>query len=174
MTEDETLKAKQQEPEQLELFTDPADIDDSAERAFYAKAEFIEQQRFVDFPDISRVYLPDFTELCGSSIMAKYPKDVIFITKMKIQQTTVSKILNSCNAQAIYHYIHKNVSKMKVSLKKCAKIWQRLVNVQKLGIIQKKGLNGILNTQKNNAKGESQENSCAIAAERNLKLRISE
>jgi len=63
MTQDmneETLKQKSQEPVQLELFTAPEDIDDSAEREFYAKAEFIEQQRFVDFPDISRVYLPDF------------------------------------------------------------------------------------------------------------------
>lgn len=60
MTEKETLQPKNQEPVQLELFTDPADIDDSAERAFYAKCELIEQQRFVDFPDISRVYLPDF------------------------------------------------------------------------------------------------------------------
>ena len=60
MTENETLKPKKQEPVQLELFMDPADIDDSAERAFYAKGKFIEQQRFVDFPDLSRVYLPDF------------------------------------------------------------------------------------------------------------------
>ena len=60
MTENETLTPKKQEPVQLELFTAPEDIDDSAEREFYAKAEFIEQQRFVDFPDLSRVYLPDF------------------------------------------------------------------------------------------------------------------
>lgn len=45
---------------QLNLFGEPADIDDSAEREFYAKGEFIEKQRFVDFPDISRVYLRDF------------------------------------------------------------------------------------------------------------------
>ena len=60
MDDKETLTAKNQEPVQLELFTAPEDIDDSAEREFYAKAEFIEQQRFVDFPDLSRVYLPDF------------------------------------------------------------------------------------------------------------------
>ena len=60
MTENETLTPKKQEPVQLELFTAPEDIDDSAEREFYAKAKFIEQQRFVDFPDLSRVYLPDF------------------------------------------------------------------------------------------------------------------
>ena len=60
MTENETSTPKQQEPVQLDLFVDPADIDDSAERAFYAKSEFIEQQRYVDYPDISRVYLPDF------------------------------------------------------------------------------------------------------------------
>ena len=60
MTENETSTPKQQEPVQLDLFVDPADIDDSAERAFYAKGEFIEQQRYVDYPDISRVYLPDF------------------------------------------------------------------------------------------------------------------
>ena len=40
--------------------SEPVDIDDSAEREYYAKGKFIEQQRFVDFPDISRVYLPDF------------------------------------------------------------------------------------------------------------------
>ena len=60
MTENETLTPKKQEPVQLELFTAPEDIDDSAEREFYAKAKFIEQQRYVDFPDLSRVYLPDF------------------------------------------------------------------------------------------------------------------
>ena len=60
MTEKETSQTKNQEPVQLELFVDPADIDDSAERAFYEKCKFIEQQRFVDFPDLSRVYLPDF------------------------------------------------------------------------------------------------------------------
>lgn len=60
MTEKETLTSKNQEPVQLELFADSVDIDDSAERAFYDKCKFIEQQRFVDFPDISRVYLPDF------------------------------------------------------------------------------------------------------------------
>jgi hypothetical protein len=60
MTENETLQPKNQEPVQLELFTDPADIDDSDERAFYEKCNFIEQQKYVDFPDISRVYIPDF------------------------------------------------------------------------------------------------------------------
>ena len=60
MDDKETLTAKNQEPVQLELFTAPEDIDDSAEVEFYAKGEFIEQQRYVDFPDISRVYLPDF------------------------------------------------------------------------------------------------------------------
>ena len=55
MTENETSTPKQQEPVQLDLFVDPADIDDSAERAFYAKGEFIERQRDVDYPDMSRV-----------------------------------------------------------------------------------------------------------------------
>ena len=57
MTDEETLK---KEPVQLDLFSDPENIDDSDERAFVAKCNFIEQQRYVDFPDITRVYLPDF------------------------------------------------------------------------------------------------------------------
>ena len=57
MTDEETLK---KEPVQLDLFSDPENIDDSDERAFVAKCNFIEQQRYVDFPDLSRVYLPDF------------------------------------------------------------------------------------------------------------------
>ena len=59
MTENSNIK---NEPLQLSLFgmPEPVDIDDSAEREYYAKGKFIEQQRNVDFPDISRVYLPDF------------------------------------------------------------------------------------------------------------------
>ena len=59
MTENSNIK---NEPLQLNLFgmPEPVDIDDSAEREYYAKGKFIEQQRNVDFPDISRVYLPDF------------------------------------------------------------------------------------------------------------------
>lgn len=59
MTENSNIK---NEPLQLNLFgmPEPVDIDDSAEREYYAKCKFIEQQRNVDFPDISRVYLPDF------------------------------------------------------------------------------------------------------------------
>ena len=57
MTDEEILK---KEPVQLDLFSDPENIDDSDERAFVAKCNFIEQQRYVDFPDITRVYLPDF------------------------------------------------------------------------------------------------------------------
>ena len=59
MTDNSNIK---NEPLQLNLFgmPEPVDIDDSAEHEYYAKGKFIEQQRFVDFPDISRVYLPDF------------------------------------------------------------------------------------------------------------------
>lgn len=56
MAKDETLK-KHQEPVQLELFVDPADIDDSDERAFYEKCRFIDNQKLFD---VSPVYIPDF------------------------------------------------------------------------------------------------------------------
>ena len=53
-------ETKKKEPLQLDLFVDMTTIDDSDERAFVEKCKFIEEQRFVDFPDLSRVYLPDF------------------------------------------------------------------------------------------------------------------
>ena len=61
MTSDMADKeTKKQEPLQLDLFVDMTKIDDSDERAFVEKCKFIEEQRFVDYPDLSRVYLPDF------------------------------------------------------------------------------------------------------------------
>ena len=58
MANEET--AKKREPVQLDLFVDMTTVDDSDERAFLEKCKFIEQQQYVDFPDLSRVYLPDF------------------------------------------------------------------------------------------------------------------
>ena len=60
MTENETLTKRNPTVIEQDLFIDPADIDDSDERAFYEKCDFIEQQKYADFPDISRVYIPDF------------------------------------------------------------------------------------------------------------------
>lgn len=56
MDNDETLKKNQPVIEQ-DLFIDPADIDDTDERAFYAKSDFIEHQKLFE---VSPVYIPDF------------------------------------------------------------------------------------------------------------------
>ena len=56
MNNDKTLKQPTTVIEQ-DLFIDPADIDDTNERAFYEKCDFINHQKLFD---VSPVYIPDF------------------------------------------------------------------------------------------------------------------
>ena len=124
--------------------------------------------------DIFPVEHIDSIESYGSSTMAKYQRDVISIIKTKIPPIMLSKILNSCKAEAICHCILRSASKMRLNLQECARIWQRLVNMPKNGIIQKKVADGTPNIQGSNVKKENQEFSSAIAAERNLSQKTSE
>ena len=57
MNPDETVKKEGQTVIEQDLFIDPADIDDTDERAFFEKCDFIEHQKLFD---VSPVYIPDF------------------------------------------------------------------------------------------------------------------
>ena len=57
MNPDETVKKEAQTVIEQDLFIDPADIDDTDERAFFEKCDFIEHQKLFD---VSPVYIPDF------------------------------------------------------------------------------------------------------------------
>ena len=57
MNPDETVNKKGQTVIEQDLFIDPADIDDTDERAFYEKSDFIEHQKLFE---VSPVYIPDF------------------------------------------------------------------------------------------------------------------
>ena len=57
MNPDETVKKEGQAVIEQDLFIDPADIDDTDERAFFEKCDFIEHQKLFD---VSPVYIPDF------------------------------------------------------------------------------------------------------------------
>ena len=54
---DEITEKKNPSVIEQDLFIDPADIDDSDERSFYEKCDFIEHQKLFD---VSPVYIPDF------------------------------------------------------------------------------------------------------------------
>ena len=54
---DEITEKKNPSVIEQDLFIDPTDIDDSDERAFYDKCDFIEHQKLFD---VSPVYIPDF------------------------------------------------------------------------------------------------------------------
>lgn len=57
MNPDETVKKEGQTVIEQDLFIDPVDIDDTDERAFFEKCDFIEHQKLFD---VSPVYIPDF------------------------------------------------------------------------------------------------------------------
>jgi len=57
MNPDETVKKEGQTVIEQDLFIDLADIDDTDERAFFEKCDFIEHQKLFD---VSPVYIPDF------------------------------------------------------------------------------------------------------------------
>ena len=57
MNPDETVKKEGQTVIEQDLFIDPVDIDDTDERAFFEKCDFIEHQKL---SDVSPVYIPDF------------------------------------------------------------------------------------------------------------------
>lgn len=62
-------------------------------------------------------------EVQRGCITVKFQTDITFTTRMRIQPTTLSKILNLSRGASTCASTHKNICKTKTHLKKCVNVW---------------------------------------------------
>ena len=98
---------------------------------------------FIVENDISHVEHIGYIGMFGSSIMELSQKDAMYITKMRIRTTIISRILKWLKDANTYICMHKNIYKMKNTLQKLVRICTKRQKQQKNGIIQQKVGSGI-------------------------------
>jgi len=112
----------------------------------------------------------DYTGQYGSIIMVKSPKDTTYIISIKIGQTMKSLIWKLKRLDSIYRNIQKKCGQQKVLKKKCQTISKILENLQKNGILLKKELSGIKNTERKLGLIEKYSKRNVKFVEKNMKL----
>lgn len=87
------------------------------------------------------------TELYGNTIMEQSRKAITSTTKTKTRLTIVLKILNCCQAKHILNYMQQKTLKTKSIWHELKKISIQFVRKLMNGIVQKLGMNGMLNME---------------------------